>query len=77
MFRDILGALTADIPVLLSNHDLADLAKESAHVTVLEDGRVIYHGTTAGFLAHAPADVIAGRAAEAAYTALSQDGRRL
>ena len=77
VFRDILRSLTGDIPVLLSTHDVADLAEESDHVTVLEAGRVIYHGTTAGFLALAPTDVVPGRAAEAAYTALSQEGDRL
>ncbi|MDT0308608.1 ATP-binding cassette domain-containing protein [Streptomyces sp. DSM 44917] len=77
VFRDILRTLTDDIPVLLSTHDVADLAEESDNVTVVEHGRIIYHGTTPGFLAHAPADVAPGRLAEAAYTALSESGGHL
>jgi hypothetical protein len=50
---------------------VADPAEEADHVTVLEAGRVLYSGTTAGFLAHAPTGTVTGRTAEAAYTALS------
>ncbi|MEU8877137.1 ATP-binding cassette domain-containing protein [Streptomyces javensis] len=71
VFRDVLGSLTGQVHVLLSTHDVADLAEESDHVTVLDQGRVTYNGGTAAFLAHAPADVAPGRTAEAAYTALS------
>ncbi|MFJ2589581.1 ATP-binding cassette domain-containing protein [Streptomyces sp. NPDC087538] len=70
VFRDILNSLAHDVQVLLSTHDIADLAEEADHVTVLESGHILHHGTTASFLAHTPPDAIAGRAAEAAYTAL-------
>ncbi|MEU3192670.1 ATP-binding cassette domain-containing protein [Streptomyces sp. NPDC006992] len=70
IFRDALNALTGDVRVLLSTHDVVDLAEESDNVTVLHSGHLTYTGTTAGFLAHAPADAAPGRTAEAAYTAL-------
>ncbi|UNS95086.1 ATP-binding cassette domain-containing protein [Streptomyces tubbatahanensis] len=70
VFRDTLTSLTGDVRVLLSTHDIADLAEESQHVTVLHSGHITYTGTTADFLAHAPADAAPGRIAEAAYTAL-------
>ncbi|GGR86822.1 ABC transporter ATP-binding protein [Streptomyces aureoverticillatus] len=73
VFRDTLSALTDDIRVLLSTHDVADLATESHHVTVLHSGRITFTGTTADFLAHAPADAASGRIAEAAYTALGAE----
>ncbi|GAA3861687.1 ABC transporter ATP-binding protein [Streptomyces sedi] len=72
IFRDVLAALTDEVTVLLSTHDVADLAEESDHVTVLQAGRIRYTGTTDGFLAHAPTDATPGRRAEAAYTALSE-----
>ncbi|MDT0266734.1 ATP-binding cassette domain-containing protein [Streptomyces sp. DSM 44915] len=72
VFRDVLATLANEVTVLLSTHDVADLAEESDQVTVLETGRVRYTGSTEGFLAHAPADVAPGRRAEAAYTALSE-----
>ncbi|MDT0345089.1 ABC transporter ATP-binding protein [Streptomyces litchfieldiae] len=72
VFRDVLRSLTDDVPVLLSTHDVADLAEDSDNVTVIDDGRVLYSGTTDGFLAHAPDGTPSGRLAEAAYTALSE-----
>ncbi|MFK0169233.1 ATP-binding cassette domain-containing protein [Streptomyces sp. NPDC090306] len=70
VFRDALNSLTDDVRVLLSTHDVADLAEEADHVTVMHGGAVLHHGDTAAFLAHTPADTLAGRAAEGAYTAL-------
>ncbi|MFJ9700765.1 ATP-binding cassette domain-containing protein [Streptomyces fradiae] len=77
VFRDLLASISGDVRVLLSTHDVADLAEDSPHVTVLDGGRIIYTGDTRGFLAHAPADSAPGRLAEAAYTALSETGARL
>jgi ABC-type multidrug transport system ATPase subunit len=70
VFRDILRGLTGDVRVLLSTHDVADLAEEADHVTVMYEGTVLHHGKTDTFLTHTPAGTIAGRAAEAAYTEL-------
>ncbi|MFJ2648593.1 ATP-binding cassette domain-containing protein [Streptomyces sp. NPDC087420] len=70
IFRDILNSLTGEVRVLLSTHDVADLAEEADHVTVLHSGRILHDGTTEAFLAHTPADTVSGRAAEGAYTAL-------
>ncbi|UXY19810.1 ATP-binding cassette domain-containing protein [Streptomyces cynarae] len=74
VFRDILAGLREDVRVLMSTHDVADLAEEADHVTVLEAGRILHSGTTESFLAHTPADVPQGRAAEGAYTALLGHG---
>ncbi|MGW6602189.1 ATP-binding cassette domain-containing protein [Streptomyces sp. NPDC055036] len=70
VFRDILNSLTGDVQVLLSTHDVADLAEEADHVTVLHSGRILHDGPTDSFLAHTPAGTASGRAAEGAYTAL-------
>jgi ABC-2 type transport system ATP-binding protein len=70
VFRDILRGLTGDVRVLLSTHDVADLAEEADHVTVVYAGTVLHHGNTGTFLAHTPPGTLAGRAAEAAYTEL-------
>jgi ABC-2 type transport system ATP-binding protein len=71
VFRDILGSLSSDgVQVLLSTHDIADLAEEADRVTVLHNGEVLHDGSPATFLALTPADTVPGRAAEGAYTAL-------
>lgn len=69
-FRDVLGALVGDVDVLMSTHDVADLAEEADHVAVLYGGKVLQSGSTGEFLTHTPVDTVPGRAAEAAYTAL-------
>ncbi|MFD0417803.1 ABC transporter ATP-binding protein [Streptomyces sp. NPDC127108] len=69
VFRDLILTLaTADVQVLMSTHDVGDLAEEATHVTVLTDGRVMFTGSTNDFLAHAPNDTSQGRRAETAYT---------
>ncbi|MFC5152065.1 hypothetical protein [Streptomyces amakusaensis] len=55
----------------MSTHDVADLAEESDHVAVLTAGAVRFTGTTADFLAHAPADAPPARLAEAAFGSLA------
>ncbi|MFE4698574.1 ABC transporter ATP-binding protein [Streptomyces sp. NPDC056738] len=71
VFRDIVNGLAADgVRVLLSTHDIADLAEEADHVTVLNGGRIIQHGPTRSFLDLAPQGTEAARISEAAYTAL-------
>lgn len=70
VFRDILGGLTDDVRVLLSTHDVADLAEEADNVTVMHGGTILHHGNTRTFLTHTPPGTVEGRAAEAAYTAL-------
>ncbi|MES4907325.1 MULTISPECIES: ATP-binding cassette domain-containing protein [unclassified Streptomyces] len=70
VFRDILSSLSGEVTVLMSTHDVADLAEEANHVTVLNNGRIIHHGTTDSFFAYTPSGTAAGRAAEGAYTAL-------
>ncbi|WP_030791661.1 ABC transporter ATP-binding protein [Streptomyces sp. NRRL S-920] len=74
VFRDLILRLATDeVQVLMSTHDVADLAEEADHVTVLTDGRITFNGTTRDFLAHAPTQTPAGRQAEAAYTAISSE----
>lgn len=72
-FRDLLASLAKDVSILMSTHDVADLAEEADHVSVLINGVITFTGTTRDFLAHAPAEIPAGRRAEAAYTALASD----
>ncbi|MCL8016718.1 ABC transporter ATP-binding protein [Streptomyces sp. AS02] len=72
VFRDVLKELSGEVGILMSTHDVADLAEESDHVAVMQAGRLAFAGSTADFLAHAPAEVAPGRTAEAAYTALSE-----
>lgn len=70
VFRDILNSLTGDVQVLLSTHDVSDLADEADHVTVLYEGRIIHTGSADEFLLHTPSNTAPGRAAEGAYTEL-------
>ncbi|MEW1774932.1 ATP-binding cassette domain-containing protein [Streptomyces sp. NPDC086777] len=69
-FRDVLAALSGEVTILMSTHDIQDLAEEADHVTVLHAGRILQTGTTSEFLAHTPQDTAPGRLAEGAYTAL-------
>ncbi|MEU9730192.1 ATP-binding cassette domain-containing protein [Streptomyces sp. NPDC048002] len=70
VFRDLLRDLSGEVSVLMSTHDVADLAEDADQVTVLADGRVLHSGTTSAFLAFAPDGTAAGRTAEGAYTEL-------
>ncbi|MFF8575509.1 ABC transporter ATP-binding protein [Streptomyces sp. NPDC015408] len=70
IFRDLAGELSAHVHVLISTHDIADLAEEADHVSVLVAGSMVHSGTTAEFLALSPPGVAEGRRAEAAYSAL-------
>ncbi|MEU5612639.1 ATP-binding cassette domain-containing protein [Streptomyces sparsogenes] len=70
VFRDLLNTLTPEVTVLMSTHDVADLADDADHVTVLNSGTIIHSGTTDTFFSHTPPGTAAGRAAEGAYSAL-------
>ncbi|MER5359187.1 ATP-binding cassette domain-containing protein [Streptomyces sp. NPDC002785] len=70
VFRNVLATLTGKVRILMSTHDIQDLAEEVDHVTVLHAGRILHAGTTEEFLAQTPPDTAFGRAAEGAYTAL-------
>ncbi|WP_322973770.1 ATP-binding cassette domain-containing protein [Actinacidiphila oryziradicis] len=70
VFRDILNSLAQDVQILLSTHDIADLAEEADHVTVLYGGRIVHTGVADAFLAHTPPGTASGRAAEGAYASL-------
>ncbi|MFE3514756.1 ABC transporter ATP-binding protein [Streptomyces sp. NPDC059166] len=76
VFRDLLKAAVdaGGLSVLMSTHDVADLADDADRVTVLSEGRVGFDGTTQGFLGHAPAGTPGSRHAEAAYAALTPRG---
>ncbi|MEV0445841.1 ATP-binding cassette domain-containing protein [Streptomyces spectabilis] len=72
VFRDlILHLATDEVQVLMSTHDVADLAEEADHVTVLTNGTVTFTGPTRDFLAHAPTETPHGRRAEVAYATVS------
>ncbi|MBV1940530.1 ATP-binding cassette domain-containing protein [Streptomyces sp. BV286] len=71
-FRDlILGLATAEVRVLMSTHDVADLAEEADHVTVLQKGQIAFTGPTRDFLTHAPHETSKARRAETAYATVS------
>ncbi|WP_320776463.1 ATP-binding cassette domain-containing protein [Streptomyces sp. CRN 30] len=70
VFRDILNSVTDGVRVLMSTHDVGDLAEEADNVTVLHGGRVLHTGPTETFLAYTPVGTAAGRAAEGAYSSL-------
>ncbi|MFE6491463.1 ATP-binding cassette domain-containing protein [Streptomyces sp. NPDC057748] len=72
IFRSLLRPLSEEKDILISTHDVSDLAEESDHVTLLNSGRIMFKGTTEHFLSHAPEGVASGRRAEAAYTALGE-----
>lgn len=67
-FRSALAALSPEVAVLVSTHQVDDLAESYDTLVVLEDGRIRYQGTIEDFLALAPAD--APRPAKRAYSSL-------
>lgn len=70
VFRDlILSLATSEIRVLMSTHDITDLAEEADHVTVVSDGQVMFTGDTHAFLRLAPHQTRPERRGEAAYAA--------
>ncbi|TJZ49473.1 ATP-binding cassette domain-containing protein [Streptomyces piniterrae] len=70
VFHNLLNGLTDRVQVLLSTHDVTDLAEEADHVAVLHGGSLLHSGTTPSFLAHAPQGSAPARLAEEAYTSL-------
>ncbi|MET8579136.1 ATP-binding cassette domain-containing protein [Streptomyces sp. NPDC005012] len=69
VFREVVSSVAeGGLRVLMSTHDVADLAEDADQVTVLADGVIRYHGDAPGFLAEAPSGVTAARMAEAAYS---------
>ncbi|MFE9457122.1 ABC transporter ATP-binding protein [Streptomyces californicus] len=72
-FRNLILRIVDDgVPVLMSTHDVTDLAEEADQVTVLTHGVITFNGTTEAFLEHASADVQAARRAEDAYAVLTR-----
>ncbi|MEV4683164.1 ATP-binding cassette domain-containing protein [Streptomyces kurssanovii] len=77
VFREVLREVAAKTPVLMSTHDIADLADEADTVTLMDSGRVLHHGGTQSFLDHAHDDAVPARRAESAYSVLMRlDGSR-
>jgi ABC-2 type transport system ATP-binding protein len=68
VFRDVVRKVAARIPVLISTHDIADLADEANNVSLMDRGRVLHHGGTQSFLEHARPDAARARQAESAYS---------
>lgn len=73
-FRDVLSRLEGPMSVVVSTHLVDDLSDLFDNVAVLAGGNVVFQGSTAEFLAHAP-DRSPGSPAEAAYAALVPGGR--
>ncbi|MFE9727396.1 ATP-binding cassette domain-containing protein [Streptomyces sp. NPDC005794] len=77
VFREVLGEVATSTPVLMSTHDVNDLADAADTVTLMESGKVRHHGGTQSFLDHARPEAAPGRKAESAYSALMRlDGSR-
>lgn len=74
VFRDVLREVAAKTPVLMSTHDIADLADEADTVTLMDGGRVRHHGGTQSFLDHAHPEATPARRAESAYSVLMRLG---
>ncbi|MER5477891.1 ATP-binding cassette domain-containing protein [Streptomyces sp. NPDC002734] len=70
VFRDVVRKVAGRVPVLMSTHDVADLADEANTVSLMKSGRIIHHGGTRSFLDHAGPDAAPGRRAESAYSIL-------
>jgi ABC-type multidrug transport system ATPase subunit len=70
VFRDVLREIAAKTPVLMSTHDIADLADEADTVTLMDSGRILHHGGTQSFLDHAHPEAAPARRAESAYSVL-------
>lgn len=64
-FREIIGALPAERPIVVSTHQVDDLSDLFDVVVVIEDGTVRFQGSVGEFVALAPHT--AERRAEAAY----------
>ncbi|MTE21766.1 ATP-binding cassette domain-containing protein [Streptomyces sp. TRM43335] len=77
VFRDVLREIAAKTPVLMSTHDVADLADEADTVTLMDRGHILHHGGTRSFLDHAHPEAVPARRAESAYSVLMRlDGAR-
>ncbi|MFE7355281.1 ATP-binding cassette domain-containing protein [Streptomyces sp. NPDC057543] len=73
-FRDLILRIVSDeVQILMSTHDVADLAEEADQVTVLTNGSIAFTGSTGEFLSHAPAQVPSARCAEVAYMAVTDN----
>ncbi|RAN26152.1 hypothetical protein A3800_14630 [Streptomyces badius] len=70
MFRDVLRKVTERIPVLMSTHDVADLADEANTVSLMNGGPHTPPRATGTFLEHARPDAAPGRQAESACSVL-------
>ncbi|MGW2081328.1 ABC transporter ATP-binding protein [Streptomyces sp. NPDC001939] len=73
VFRDLIRSLASDhVSVLMSTHDVTDLAEEADHVTTIYQGKVVHSGTPAEFLNFAPPRTSESRRAETAYAQLTE-----
>jgi ABC-2 type transport system ATP-binding protein len=64
-FRELLGNLGIETPIIVSTHQVDDLDALYDTVLVLDHGAIRFEGSLGSFLAHAPSD--ASRPAEGAY----------
>jgi ABC-type multidrug transport system ATPase subunit len=67
-FRDLIAGLDHNVAVLVSTHQVDDLTELFDTVVVLDAGQVRFQGSTASFMALAPAG--SSRPAEEAYLTL-------
>lgn len=70
VFRDVIRSLSGEVQVLMSTHDIADLAEEADAVTVVKSGRILMSDSIDEFMKRASVDSAPGRVAESAYSAV-------
>ncbi|WP_434097428.1 ATP-binding cassette domain-containing protein [Streptomyces massasporeus] len=70
VFRDVVRSLSGEVQVVMSTHDIADLAEEADTVTVVNDGRILKSSSVDDFMKAASPDSAPGRIAESAYSAV-------
>ncbi|MCQ0024375.1 ATP-binding cassette domain-containing protein [Streptomyces somaliensis DSM 40738] len=73
VFRALLEGLKSRASFVVSTHQTEDLADSYDSVVLLDQGRVLFQGSTDSFLDLAPRQVAQGRRAEAAYAGLVRE----
>jgi ABC-2 type transport system ATP-binding protein len=71
-FRELVGDLDRQVPVIVSTHEVDDLDTLYDSVLVLDHGAVQFEGSLGSFLARAPQDAV--RPAEGAYASVVTGG---
>ncbi|MEU6605699.1 ATP-binding cassette domain-containing protein [Streptomyces shenzhenensis] len=73
VFRTLLDDLKDQASFVVSTHQTEDLADSYDSVVLLDQGHILFQGSTASFLDLAPGEVARERRAEAAYAGLVEE----